>query len=120
MMNCNAAHDRSMDHRESLWHSIDQSGYTEYRVSATLHLDKFDSASGRSRHLFLLLSPDYQRIWKTLPRPAPCVHRYLEKPASDWSLWNTLIQGTTKELLTIKRLHQASDEIAGGWHDCRT
>lgn len=59
-------------------------GYNEDRVWATLHLDMFDSASGRSRRLFLLLSPD-----SVLGNTASVHPSALEKITPlDQTLWN--------------------------------
>jgi hypothetical protein len=88
--------------------SINQNGYTEYRVLATLHLDMFDSASGRSRLLLLLLSPEC-RIKKTPPRtmhPSFPVEASLDRLVT--------MEHFYKGLCIIKRLHQASDDLAGG------
>ena len=48
---------------------------------ATLHLDMSDSASGQSRRLFLLLSPDSGL--KTLHHTL-CIHRFREPVPIDW------------------------------------
>jgi hypothetical protein len=87
---------------------MDQNGYTEYRVLATLHLDMFDSASGLGRLLLLLLSPEYT-IWKTPPR---IVHPSVPGEVSLDRL--VTMEHFYKGLRTIKRLRQASGDITGG------
>src|SRR5581483_7288871 len=86
-MNCNVAHDRSMDHRKSLWHSIDQNGYTYIGYRRLCTLISLTAHQAGVAVYFCSFPPSVESGKHCL---APCIHHFLGKPAPiGWSLWNT-------------------------------